>query len=229
MTRGIDYGLGRTNIDHETGIRYGVIPQNDVLQSWVDRSESDYGPASCGECGNEAVEINEVPFDLDDAKKVGEGGRFRKHDLLRIPKAKRVACGGNDQWHDEGRDYACLHCARSFNSDDAYGEEPLAFNLDDGEYVATQGGDDCDIFILKSPYYTYGPFCSPCAPGAVYLPDGEDVLSGGSKAYCFAPDWFGPPILSGEETGEHCGEETSCPYRVFRVADDVCVFTPNKA
>ena len=30
-----DYGLGLTNIDKENGIRYGVIPQNEVSENWV--------------------------------------------------------------------------------------------------------------------------------------------------------------------------------------------------
>lgn len=39
---GIDYGLGKTNID-KNGIRYGVIHQNEVLQAWCDSSEPYYG------------------------------------------------------------------------------------------------------------------------------------------------------------------------------------------
>ena len=31
---GIDYGMGRTNIDHATGIRYGVIHLNDTAYGW---------------------------------------------------------------------------------------------------------------------------------------------------------------------------------------------------
>lgn len=31
MNAGIDYGMGKTNIDQETGIRYGVINQGEVL------------------------------------------------------------------------------------------------------------------------------------------------------------------------------------------------------
>lgn len=30
----IDYGMGKTNLDHETGIRYGVVSMNS-LNSWV--------------------------------------------------------------------------------------------------------------------------------------------------------------------------------------------------
>ena len=40
---GIDYGRGLTNIDGKTGIRYGVIHQQHVLQAWCDDSEAYYG------------------------------------------------------------------------------------------------------------------------------------------------------------------------------------------
>jgi len=39
---GIDYGLGQTNIDKETGIRFGVIPMTKVLQAWCDRANTNY-------------------------------------------------------------------------------------------------------------------------------------------------------------------------------------------
>ncbi len=35
---GIDYGSGRTNINLETGIRFGVISQHSVSQAWCDSS-----------------------------------------------------------------------------------------------------------------------------------------------------------------------------------------------
>lgn len=52
---GIDYsGPGATcNRDLETGIRYGIIPQNDVGQAWFDSSELDYGNPHCPHCGCE--------------------------------------------------------------------------------------------------------------------------------------------------------------------------------
>lgn len=223
MNAGIDYGLGRTNIDQATGIRYGVIPANDLGESWYESSEPDYGPPSCGKCGNEAVEIDNVPFDLDDCKTIRQDGMFRKHDVLRIPKDHRWECGDKREWHDEGRDYACLDCARSFDSDDAFAEEAIGgINLDDGEYKATQGHDDCDVFILESPYYTRAQFCSPCAPGAAYL---RNPCEDGPKAYCFDPSWF-RPWNDDQVTGEYGGERTSCPYPVWRVSDDELVFQP---
>lgn len=62
--KGIDYGMGNTNIDKETGIRYGVIHQHEVLQAWCDSSESDYGPPTCGECGGSAVQS--IDFEDED-------------------------------------------------------------------------------------------------------------------------------------------------------------------
>lgn len=225
MSAGIDYGMGTTNIDLDTGIRFGVIPANDLGESWYESSEGDYGPASCGKCGNEAVEMDEIPFDLDDCKTLRQGGDFRKYDVLRIPKEHRDDCGGHKEWRDEGRDYACLDCARSFDSDDAWGDDgPVNGHiLDDGEYKAHQSHDDCDVFILKSPYYTRAQFCSPCAPGAAYL---RSPCEDGPKAYCFAPDWF-HPWDDDQVTGEYAGEKTSCPYPVWRVEDDALVFMPN--
>lgn len=54
MGIGIDYGMGTTNRNPETGIRYGVISQNEVLQGWADSSEPVYPdpePVECESCG----------------------------------------------------------------------------------------------------------------------------------------------------------------------------------
>jgi hypothetical protein len=51
--KGIDYGLGKTNVDTKTGIRYGVIHQNEVLQAWYESSEAYY---PCKDCENHAGE-----------------------------------------------------------------------------------------------------------------------------------------------------------------------------
>jgi hypothetical protein len=82
-----------------------------------------------------------------------------------------------------------------------------------------------DIMIIKSPYYTYAQFCSPCAPGAGYLMNWFKMENGYSpetlgieqfekmaqaagfpKVYCFGHDWFGngiaPYPVFNVETGE---------------------------
>jgi ribosomal protein L37AE/L43A len=106
------------NIDLETGIHYGVISQNAVLEAWADSSEPDYGPPTCPKCGSENLE--------------GE--------------------------------YYCSDCDYEFEGDEAFGDTEN-FYLSDGEYQAWSDSYG-DIFITKSPYYTFRGFCSPCAPNA---------------------------------------------------------------
>jgi hypothetical protein len=144
MNAGIDYGMGQTNIDRKTGIRYGVVPQNDVLQAWADSSEPYMGNA-CPFCGNEPKSGNDIT------------------SMARCPS-----------------------CHHSLNDGDFDDREPISFVYDADGYMA-ECGDDGDIFITKSPYYTLCSFCSPCAPGAGYV---RNYNPEGVKAYCFGPDWY---------------------------------------
>ena len=128
----IDYGRGLTNIDHSTGIRYGVISIYKVLEAWAQSSE---------------------PVFLDE---------------------------------DEDQD----GCA-----------EPIAFDVDEDGYLCHQSADDTDIFVIKSPFYTYCGLCSPCAPGAGDL-SCERTKETGFMTYCFGHDWF---------------EENKAPYPVYDV------------
>ena len=56
MNKGIDYGLGKANIDSKTGIRYGVISQRSVMPEAMDDFEPDYGDPHCPECGDEILD-----------------------------------------------------------------------------------------------------------------------------------------------------------------------------
>lgn len=158
---GIDYGLGQTNVNHETGIRYGVIPVHHVGQAWYDESEAFY-PDVCPMCGEEFEQVEVYP----------------EH---------------------------CDYCGNNLEESDFDFQEPTSFSFEDAEYSAEQSADDTDIFILKSPYFTYAQFCSPCAPGAGYLLNWTDP-DVGVKAYCFGHDWFeaenAPYPVYSVETGE---------------------------
>lgn len=153
---GIDYGRGATNIDAETGIRYGVIPQGAVLQAWADSSEPHYGEQQCSKCA--------ATITMDDS--------------------------------------TCPECGVEL---DPYGfdfVEPVSFYVDDDEYSA-ECGDNGDIFITRSPFFTFAQFCSPCAPGAGYLENELSEPNPNNRAYCFGHDWF---------------DEGRAPYTVYRVA-----------
>ncbi len=187
MNIGIDYGMGRTNIDHATGIRYGVIQANYVGQAWFDASEADYGTPTCPKCGND-VQSSDSPDD------------GANDDELEYENYSKHGCD----------DYICHTCQHFLDSSDVYGDEAIGHSFEDSDYTLTQGGDDSDIFVIKSPYYTRAQFCSPCAPGACYL---TNPVEGGPKAYCLNHDWF---------------EEGKAPYPVYRVSDDSLV-TPDEA
>jgi len=51
LVAGIDYSLGKANFDPTTGIHYGVISINEVLQAWADSSEGHY-VYTCPYCGH---------------------------------------------------------------------------------------------------------------------------------------------------------------------------------
>jgi hypothetical protein len=88
----------------------------------------------------------------------------------------------------------------NFNAD----VEAIGFEYSAEGYEAT-AGEDGDIFITKSPFFTYAQFCSPCAPGACYLMNTVEPDES-NKAYCLGHDWFedgkAPYPVYSVETGE---------------------------
>ena len=101
-------------------------------------------------------------------------------------------------------------------------QEPINFVYeDDGGYVCSQEADSYasgdDVFVVKSPYFTFAPFCSPCAPGAVYLRDAFDLGANDNdlrpRGYCFGHEWF---------------EGNIAPYPVYEVATGALVPAPVK-
>lgn len=165
--KGLDYSLGQSNVDKETGIHFGVISVHDVCQAWYDSADSDYGDPHCPECEGEVIDPCDPSVTEED-------------------------------WN-EGKDWVCPTCKKSFWSEDCYPEDPLGWSLDDGEYKAVDCLDT-DVMVLSSPYFTYCQFCSPCVPGAGNL-NGPMLGCMGVKTYCFGHDWF----------------EDGAPYPVYRV------------
>lgn len=178
---GIDYGYGITNIDRETGIRFGVINQNHVGQAWFDEADADYGPPTCPKCGREADKPEEF------------GETF----------ANGVPTDYAQEAH-ECNEYVCVECKYFFGSESAFGDSPIGFYLDEG--IQAHCGDDGDILVTRSPYFTYAQYCSPCAPGACDLVNPLDEPCEANRAYCFGHDWFqkgvAPYPVYSVETGE---------------------------
>lgn len=99
-------------------------------------------------------------------------------------------CDGCEYKDSEGEDCSAVEC------------EASSWYIDDDEYIAEDCFGGTEIMIMKSPYFTSGAFCSPCAPGAVNLNEPMHPKNGDGIAYCFGHDWF-----DGEKA----------PYRVFSV------------
>lgn len=80
-------------------------------------------------------------------------------------------------------------CGEEFELELPEYAEPISFSYI-GEGYKAECGEDGDIFIFESPYYTYAQFCSPCAPGACYLMNPLEDPIENNKCYCFCHDWF---------------------------------------
>lgn len=194
---GINYSHNDgTNKDTKTGLRYGIIAAHTVGQAWYDKSEPMYGTPHCPECLSDIGSYSYIEISLDEPDNI-------------------------PQYNDCGdKNYYCPHCKHYIDDEYCYPDEPLGFEyLGDG-YELKQIHDDSDIFVLKSPYYTYAQFCSPCAPGACHL---ESPLAPGhedNKCYCLGHDWFeneqAPYLVYSVETNKPILPES---VRIYRATD----------
>lgn len=158
---GIDYGMGKTNIDSETGIRYGCISQHSVMPEVLDEMEFYYGEPDtqpeCPYCGTEWSEPeDEVSGEV--------------HDMPIT-------------WGDE---LTCPKCGEDFEVELPYFAEPISMYYDEPD-IQVCSCLDSDLMITKSPYFTYADYCSPCVPGAGNL---DAPCDDGVKCYCLGHDWF---------------------------------------
>ena len=146
------------NTDPKTGIRYGVIPLHD-LDPWFAYEEF-YD-------NSENLAIKEIELEIDELfEPIKEFAKERGLDKeTEIEKLKEsIAEEMFENW-DESED------SRLYEHD-GYKIELITY----------------DLFIAKSPYVTFGPLCSPCAPNAVYIADADGEY--GYMAYCLPDDFF---------------------------------------
>jgi hypothetical protein len=184
---GIDYSLGQSNVDKTNGIHYGVVSQHS-LGDWINETIMDganYGPPTCPKCGN--------TIKASDDESLFTGKLEDKYG-----EPIELDDDGTPSWFD-GKDYTCIPCQECYWSDSVFSEEMLGWASDDGDYSLTDCLDS-DVFILRSPFYTFAQYCSPCVPGAGNL---DNPCPDGPKTYCMGHDWF---------------EDGVAPYPVYEVA-----------
>lgn len=198
---GIDYGMGKTNINLETGIRNGVISQHSVNPDCLNDFEPDYGDPHCPECGGRVRDLS-----ADPSEATMDGTQPDPSEDW--PQRSHYGCA----------DYACESCKLTLDSSECFPDEVEGLgNYDKDGYKLTDCLDS-DIFVLDSPYYTYAQFCSPCVPGAGNL---DSPMADGAKCYALGHDWFEGEIapypvwrvsdsafLTAERTAVRCTCET---------------------
>jgi hypothetical protein len=146
------------NTDPKTGIRYGVIPLHD-LDPWFAYEEF-YD-------NSENLAIKEIELEIDELfEPIKEFAKERELDKeTDIEELKNAIKEDVFENWDES-------------------EDSLLYEHDGYKIQLI----DRDLFIAESPYVTLGPLCSPCAPGAVYLPDADGKR--GFMAYCLPKECF---------------------------------------
>ena len=162
------------NIDPETGIRNGVIPMR-ALESYF-ANETFFQNAVDTELENVLEEISDAFDTIRDYSTNCDPGVDSRIDYLE----ERVKEGVSANWYSD--------------------ETPLRY--EQNGYIIIADGDRVNFFVIKSPYITAGPLCSPCAPNAVYLEDVDGIE--GYVAYCL-PDEFFP--------------DGKAPYRYLKLED----------
>lgn len=160
---GIDYGLGRANVDKKTGIRYGVISMNSINPDCTGNFEYDYGKPSCPKCGTEVKASDDETLFADTELKDGE----------------------TPDWFDH-QAFTCLACETCYWSDEVYADESIGWSYNEDGYSLSNCLDN-DVFVLASPFYTFAQYCSPCVPGAGNL---DSPCEDGAKTFCLGHDWF---------------------------------------
>ncbi len=194
---GIDYGLGRSNVDTKTGIRYGLIS------------------------------VNSERLNHDATEYIYEGKNLSFENYQnQVKKELRSALSDyffDNHWHNT--ETGEKEPSRLDNAVDAAFEaieQELSdsYQSDNDTYLYEKDGyriqtGESDFWVLQSPFYTFAQFCSPCAPGAGNLDcplsferDASDqpleiaTTLDQNKTFCLGHDWF---------------EDCKAPYPVFSV------------
>jgi len=177
---GIDYSSpGSTvNRDGETGIRYGMICQHSIEQEAIN-----------------AIYENGEDLGFSEMRSEVKGG-------LASAIERAIECYGSIDPRTAEEIAQAVLDSGDIEWGDAQEAGPFAW-FEDGYSVQTTS--DNNLWVFKSPYYTYAQFCSPCVPGAGNL---DTFCAGGPKTYCLGHDWF---------------ESGVAPYPVYRVSDDTLV------
>lgn len=156
-----DYGMGRTNVDHEAGTHFGVISQRAIAQAWSDSAEPDYGKPACPKCGSEV--FGDGPSEGFEQYEDSGCAEFICADCeITIDGSD---CYGDETigWNYDGDGYQMTDC------------------LDSDVMILASP------YFTFAPYCSP---CVPGAGDLDSASEGEFDESNGVKTYCVGHDWF---------------------------------------
>lgn len=221
---GIDYGLGRTNVD-SNGIRYGVIGQyslsGDAMEDvWSNSRDLTYESA-----------VKEAKLQLSRITSLAELANWiDEHLTLRMEQTSTAFAGEIlDGYLTDDNEIVTPFPDKKLNThlwewlEDSFNDAYSMADCGDRDWLYEGDGyklTNClqsDVMVLASPYFTYAQFCSPCVPSACNLDsplaDADKIKSAlergfqdfmkDNRAYCLGHDYF---------------EGRRAPYPVFSVA-----------
>ena len=193
---GSNYGNCIDNVNLETGIHYGIISQNEILQAWADSSEPIYIPY-CPYCGNKLTQkfYDKITCECTSKK---------------CPHCKKVL-NEFDFQESEPQGYTYNQdgyiCQQSSDNPDIFVCESQYYTYaafcspctPNAGYLMTPFDlDKCDKKIKEQ--FTLLKIIAPLAVPEAYK--GYAETQGFIKTYCFGHDWF---------------EGGKAPYPVFNV------------
>ena len=210
---GIDYsGPGSTaNRDVATGIRYGVVSQNsinpDVMSDiWSEARDLSYEAA-----------VEEMKKNLESAF-ANDSDEDRRSDFWAVVKNNFGMRNIEELVDDlmDAQEASELWDVVSDRFGDTYednGDRSWLWEKDGYEL------SNClvsDVFVSKSPYFTYAPFCSPCVPGAGNLDSARKIEREYQEDVATPGDGLVVPV-------EDRGVKTFCLDKSF-FDDEVCPY-----
>lgn len=192
---GIDYGHGRSNIDNQTGIRFGVISQGSISHWAMDDVWQNARDLSYEASRDEFKAKLHYIENGDTLARLCDAYGLRDQE---IDNPEQMTA--DELWNELEQEF---NDAYSMND---CGEHDWLYESDG--YKLTNCLDS-DVMVLASPYFTYAQFCSPCVPGAcdldspLDLTEWSDEVKKHPRAYCLGHDYF---------------ENGRAPYPVYSVA-----------
>jgi hypothetical protein len=185
-----------TNVNPESGIRYGVISANNV--PWLEEKIFNNGESISY---REAVKElrSRIERFIDEPESLREIllhdyylTTYSVDDVLQL-----IAEYDQDEYTEETIDGVMDLILEEINLE--FDEEIREYHTDEEHYIMDWLGGAQMIWALKSPVLTKVNLCSPCVPNAGNL---EDPNEEGYECYAVEPDYFDK-------------NRYPCPYQVY--------------